>query len=309
MKKLNIGLPLLCLLFSSVFAQTSLPFPDSMAVWHSKFFWVFNNGSGVYDDMTAGTLGDTLIGGLHYQKIGDHLNYSNASFVPASATLRASARSQGDKWYFIPAGDTTQYMLYDFGVALGDTVTITNPVYQSWNGDSTHSFKVWMMDSVQVAGGFRKKIILRELTENWFEEWIEGIGSKKGLLYSGTSTVDGYRQMLCFSDNGSVIYINSPDSTCTYSPIGVEDELEPSQAFVYPNPAVQQINIRVANYPTVEFHFTLSDLTGRKVISQNFTQNQYTILRNGLPAGIYLYQLSTGDAILEKGKLLLLSSE
>jgi len=77
---------------------------------------------------------------------------------------------------------------------------------------------------------------------------------------------------------------------------------------IFPNPALDLINIAFETVTYKESVFELYDITG-KIILRNKIQAKTTfstIHINAVKAGIYYYKLFTTDEILAKNKLILL---
>ena len=125
--------------------------------------------------------GDTLINGKEYKKL-----YSFNVDNQRVKTYVMALREEYNKVFFLPTNSTKEYLLYDFGLAVGSTVMVSN-VYQTENSEI--SIKV-IDDRVLNINGVERRLmkVCRILTVDnetytfpagW---WIEGIGSELGLL-------------------------------------------------------------------------------------------------------------------------------
>lgn len=94
-------------------------------------------------------------------------------------------------------------LIYDFDLTLGKEVTLHNPF-----SNDTVKYLVTQIDSVLLQSGYRK--VYKFGNE---EQWIEGIGSKDGIINSAVSWTGGFRELLCFSDSNDE-YINPKYQTC-----------------------------------------------------------------------------------------------
>lgn len=89
---------------------------------------------------------------------------------------------------------------------------------------------------------------------------------------------------------------------------GQESDLGSVVYKIYPNPATSILTIE---YPTYydnnELTFSMFDMLGRKVATWNLPASQNVVSEetNGFPTGLYLYVISSGDEILERGKLMI----
>ena len=99
---------------------------------------------------TYATTGDTILKSFKYVKIYDSkdsiVNTLNSSYF-------CCVRDSLHKWYFVNKDDTVNYMLFDFSVKPGDTVSITNRCLPSKS-----TVQVISIDSINLAGIWRKRI-------------------------------------------------------------------------------------------------------------------------------------------------------
>lgn len=113
------------------------------------------------------------------------------------------------------------------------------------------------------------------------------------------------------SNNASIYFdLNSPVVTNTANSVytfttGIVQQVSASNITVkaYPNPFSQQTNIEVAGI-NGKYSFELYDLTGRVQTSMpSITSNKLQITRGNLAAGVYTYRITTSDAQVVFGKL------
>jgi hypothetical protein len=180
----------------------------------------------------------------------------------------------------------TEEILYDFNLSVGDSVYIDSIYYSPTYAHIT------TVDSIFLAGEFRKRILF----DNPPEVWIEGIGS----LYSPFNPIRWCMQMgsssllLCATDSTGNLYMNPEYNSCYL------DTTMTSVTELVKNNS----NVRISNNPMHEF----SDITFENQTQQFRSYNLYnpagilvrkdciinsgfTLYRNMLPAGIYLLQL------------------
>ncbi len=165
--------------------------------------------------------GDTTIKDNTYTKI---LRYY--SLLPENKEYVAAIRQQGDS--VMVHYEHVDYLLYDFGVKIGDErdvfVGINNweDLYQI-DGRSTHKNKV---TDVSILPDGRRKIAVEIYLlnpENNYEdyngyvgwtEWIEGVGCRDGLLYTGACSGRSgcfSHALLCASKGEEYLYINDDE--------------------------------------------------------------------------------------------------
>ena len=125
------------------------------------------------------------------------------------------------------------------------------------------------------------------------ETWVEGIGSDYGLLWSGYYGIpDGWHCLLCFHQNGELIWQNPEYNTCTY-PYDAVEENKDSEVSIYPNPGNNMLNICTAlQNARVEIY----DITGKLVYNQEITENVTSINTEGWPSGAYIWKVAVGTS-------------
>lgn len=72
---------------------------------------------------------------------------------------------------------------------------------------------------------------------------------------------------------------------------------------IYPNPFVDQINIRMNNLPVNQCELKVYNLLGAEVMTTAVTQQITTLEATELPEGIYFYRVKSGNVTVQTGKL------
>jgi hypothetical protein len=84
----------------------------------------------------------------------------------------------------------------------------------------------------------------------------------------------------------------------------IREDLTDALIAVYPNPASDRLNI--GNLPTDASHFILIDICGRKVVDKKLNNVQLTIPLSDFGAGLYFYQVLSGNlTVMKQGKLII----
>jgi hypothetical protein len=79
---------------------------------------------------------------------------------------------------------------------------------------------------------------------------------------------------------------------------------EAIQVKVYPNPFTQNATLEVQGEEYNELQLTIYDVSGRVVLEkQAYSNNKIELSRGNLQPGVYLYQLSGDDALINTGKI------
>jgi len=256
-----------------------VPFIKESANWS-----VLEGGYGMFNKATiSGTGhyrldGDSLIQSLKYKKVlvsNDTLqqNWSIVAFIREDTT---------EKKVWIRDLKNQDELLYDFGLSVGDSVSITNPFYLY-----SCSYKVSKIDTIVLQNKQRRQIHF--LGRGIDESWIEGIGSRSGLLNVNYKNMTAaLRELLCYSDY-EVFYLNEKYDTCNKTLLG---------------PLISNQNIDSA-YVNMEYNFQIklaevcqsdkiSFFVDSKKLPDGLALNTKTGLISGIPTEkgkfpIYIY--------------------
>ena len=275
------------LIFSSLNGQNYFPLVEDNKEWN--VLQVIYSPPYPWYDTTYYTYsykfeGDTLINNLTYLKV-----YRYDTKVLPDWYYYCAIREDQDKKVYVKVWD--EFLKYDFDVDVGDTVEI-------YDFDYPHELFVESIDSVLVDDEYRRRIFLRYVDYSGFtESWIEGIGSNRGVMESGTAGyVGGWTWFLCMHQDGELVYMNPNYTSCYMTNVSIT-ELDASSIKVYPNPASGILIIANLNNLTIE-SITLFDYRGQSV--RDFDAKNNFIDLAGINAGIYLLRLSSQEGEIIK---------
>jgi hypothetical protein len=273
MKKLSLvffGMFIVCYLFS----QNYIPLVQENNQWNVMY--VIEGGP--YTDSTFWTNtykfeGDTIINNLTYKKV-----YVSEEDIPVNWTYEGCIREDENQQVFLWKYGN-ELLRYDFDVEVGDTIEIypsNNPI----------QVRVESIDFLNYSGTMRKTILLDYMEYYYpiYEIWIEGIGSNRGILESGTANyIGGWRWLLCFYQNEELVYMNPNYNSCfLFTEI---EEVNKSGVEIYPNPADNRITIKNPANAQIE-SFSIIDLTGNKI--KEFNGDNSVLDLSGISNGTYL---------------------
>lgn len=287
MKKILLIIVILLLVFKIGQGQTNKyhPFPDSNAVW--------------CDTVPCGVCsyaitGDTLVNGYTYHKLqGNQLAYllDNFSFCDTQYlhfySFYAGAIRQDivtRKVYYLPKNSSTDTILYDFTLNVGDTLRTYN------NIGFKHAF-VTAIDSILIGTKYRKRWSVDLGAPNngyhFYEKIIEGIGSTGGLIQQNLLYPISKNPLYCFSHNNEILYPNYViKSRCSQITSGTQEEYRSESFSVFPNPSNGSFTIDFGtNYKYKEMQ--IINLLGKIVFRQSIN-NQSKINIDNLPGGVYI---------------------
>jgi hypothetical protein len=219
--------------------------------------------------------GDTVINGQFYNKL-----FKSDEEFPVNWNYYGGLREENEKVWHIGANNYPESQLYDFSLNAGDTVFFL--------------FEPMVVDSVvikPVNGEDRKHIYFTYLQMPSFKEyWIEGIGSNRGLLESGSASgVGGRSWLLCKKAYGMLEFLNPDFNFCYFLTTDIP-EISKSTFTVFPNPVEDLLTISIGDNTQI-LSIALIDLSGR-VVSE-FNPNERSINFSGICKGIYLIKLNT----------------
>ena len=253
-KRALMLLALAVVMSANLSAQISKNIMDTTKQWNVGFIYPLGINTAVYKFGD-----DTLYDGKIYKRLLESIwsidNYKDANIL---------LREENGKVYFINLNVSpfvteeekqtllhTEYMLYDFNLQLGDSITI------SFFGDAYHSSYDWLfrdsarvtnIDTVRIEKDLLKRITLESQKDGQIIEWIEGMGAISGLIQFACVQADGATpELLCFSQNGDIMY--QSDKAQKYNScfidVGIED-VEELDGKIYPNPTIDVITIDVS---------------------------------------------------------------
>jgi len=243
--------------------------------------------------------GDTLINNIEYIKL---YNTWRTTIVPVGYCevlywggpsyvniYRGAIRTNEEQRVcFIEPGDTTDRLLYDFSLSVGDTVQI-----DGYN--EKYTAEVIGIDSIQINGINRKRMSIEGYL---YDSWIEGIGSEFGLFapWNRDWEFTNY-ELFSYAENNVLIYPERSDSDCNWLSIITYDERirTNSSIKVYPNPILDRSYIEFTQ-GIIPKEVTIYEISGRKVFS--ITPNNAgncIIKKQDLGEGIFILRVTDED--------------
>jgi hypothetical protein len=261
--------------------QNYIPFPTENTTWETVTQFTDPwNPSYSYD--FSKTNGDTIINGLQYTVI-DRIDYTTA-FIRENNGL-VYCKYQDNGMY-----DTTEFLLYNFNLQVGDTMQLAMVGYESM---FTTGY-VEYVDSMLIGSVYHKKIGI----SGWHHiDFVEGIGSLQGLFYPEIPMVDWMADLTCFSVNNTIFSLTEEGATYTGNCWQYVDIKEPKidKLTVSPNPTRDFISINGKPISKAEL-FTVN---GLKILETTQQILNLTIYERG----IYLLKTYSKDGTVENFKI------
>ena len=270
-------------------AQTSFyhPFPDSNACWNFNFSQAICIFGYSFEEYSIIIEGDTTINDQIYHTLNtpyvDFFTNGTCTQINGSGYKGAVRQDiQNKKVYYIPPLSSTEHLLYDFNMGIGDTV-------QGYTAPNTGTYDtVILIDSVLVGNNYRK----RWFTNDWYEIYfIEGIGSTFGLIENspGYSTDANTYGLECFMQNENALY---PDTNINCQLITSTGDIEDftNKVHVFPNPSQGSFFISFDQPDNIR-KIQITDLVGN-IVFQSEIKHQKQFSTEKFPAGFYLLKVS-----------------
>lgn len=286
MKKIIIKTIYLCAIIMSVtslYAQSYIPLLQQNNQWN--ILRRDANPNLYYTEIYKIDL-DTIINGYLCKKV---IKTNDSSSSAAFSFAYYMYEDTLEKKIYTLDNNFNKKLYFNFNVHIGDTLILYSPYY---NLNYCDTFYVSQIDIENIGGLNRKKISTNfklGVTLINAEVWIEGIGTYKGLPYSGFPPITGpLFNLLCFRNNNQLIYYNTNYNYCYANNIGIND-FENPKISVYPNPITD--NLFIENILNKDSQLQIFDVYGRLVFNQNLIEQNNTISVSNLKRGIYYVEI------------------
>lgn len=276
------------------FSQSNIyhSFPSANAVWNFNFSTNCFGRGAANENYSITISGDTILNNKVYQKLFVPYVQSNSSANCGGFSTGYKGAIREDvtlkKVYFMAPFDTTEQLLYDFNMQVGDTV--------KGYLHNVFSEVVLAIDTVLVGNTHRKIWLINNC---YNISIIEGIGSTYGLIEKSPACMTDLPDfsLHCFQSSSQQKY---PANAIGCQIITNTDELSAKVNFieVYPNPSSGRIKINTDfNIQKIEVY----NFKGQLVKNLNNQSNQFEL---PTPKGVYLIQLIGEDGSRYSEKVL-----
>ncbi len=294
------------------FAQATVyhPFPTDSAVW-----------TYLKSDFPTGTSrtkafvmrSDTIIAGKKYSKI--YKTYSFDYAKDSGNTIYAYLRVNNDSqkvWMryadFALFKDTSEFLLFDFNLNMGDTFYARRLKNDS-SGFIIDTLRVTSFDSTYTLQGFHKQV---QLTGSYDSQYnFSGkYGSITYLFYPEIplyfTSAGGHFSVLCFKEKNTQ-YFQGQDCFIDFTPNGVSELVKDFNSIVYPVPQHAGGEINVKTGSPIEVSYVLSGVDGIEYAIGILQSGSGSFkLPDGIPAGVYFLKLGTTKIARQIHKIIIL---
>lgn len=273
-------------------SQTNVyhPFPESNAIWNIHFFLNCNWAGIANEDYSIEFGNDTIINLVTYHTLKtfyiESFSPGNCGSTGGPVQIYRGAIRQDTalkKVFIVPRDSSNEKLLYDFNMAIGDTVRgYLEP-------EPGQPDVVLSIDSILIGTQYRKKW---KINQGYDISLIEGIGWTFGLTEpSPQNILDGPGfTMMCFTENGATLYPDT-NSNCQLINSAGKIETRENVLAVFPNPnsGIFTVKANSVTLSKLEFYNSLGQLILTKVPSGN-SEFTFNIADKGLFFLIGYYQ-------------------
>ena len=243
--------------------------------------------------------GDTIINNYHYIKVFSEVAEYWGIYMYREDTLnrKVYAKALEPNYY---NQDTTEYLLYDFSLNLGDSVLINWHNTYDLNSTVPRYLHCTGIDSVECIDGYHKRLKMEFFeTPYWnyfnfqnYDYWTEGVGSSFGIFYFIPLGIGfwGDQFLYCFF---AADYPINPiyGLYCYFFVQGTADKTIRLNMNFFPNPATSGQPIYVKYNASIK-EVLITDINGRFIGQlQNVSGGTYTMPSEINTEGIYILSI------------------
>ncbi|MBA3665415.1 MAG: T9SS type A sorting domain-containing protein [Bacteroidetes bacterium] len=299
----NLLLVVFLIISKLVISQTYIPFPNDSATW------VVSKSCSSPCNIQTGTQapqlvqsGDSIKNGILYHKL-----YSVAS--PTTYGFYCFYRENAKRIYLkYPLGscygnDTSEFVLYDFNLNIGDTFTIKTPTgtcYTSFTNVPKMRLNSKTTTTVSYVNGPRTAYSFSSVTSGFPSmglniTWYEGLGTNKGFLYNLSfhswpiltpSSYPYTYYLTCFYRSNTLVY--NPGCLVT----NLSDIQAENLGFVlFPNPSGDKVSIQNKTGLLIKEIYIFNKLNQVILSGQHFSGPNEVIDVSCLAEGVYFVKI------------------
>ncbi|NLO51683.1 MAG: T9SS type A sorting domain-containing protein [Bacteroidales bacterium] len=226
--------------------------------------------------------GDSVVDGTTYSKIWVSMD----SLV--SWQFMGLLREADNIVYYMQP-NFTEGVLYNFKLQVGETAMVRNFFCYEYDIPVT----VIALDTVEYFGVERRQWLLQ--SEEFYDTWVEGIGSLSGPLYTmyNMCVVCPVWELLCYHENDILLYQKPFATTCYGTSVGIEEPTAGNPVIISPNPVKRGDNLTIK---TSGISGTINIFNSSGMLVRSFLQSDapaVTITTDGMATGIYFVTTTT----------------
>ena len=193
------------------------------------------------------------------------------------------------KLYFIEPDSTTELLIMDLDLAVGDSFNIKT--YYNQN-------RIIYVDSVYEFN--RKKHIqfdeLAGISNGTKKMFIEGVGTNWGFESDYTYLI------VCKYDDLIQTYSfeNEYIKDCSFKNVNINNYIWKDNIKIYPNPAFEQIIINISETLTEDIYLSIYNTLGVKVLNKTLSDSETVLNLSHFSTGLYYFKFQTSNTMTIK---------
>lgn len=255
------------------FCQTPYQIADSSKMWNTISFGFGSFGIYYCNGTTTNKIegqeifNDSIYFNVLESQDSMQQNWNQNGYLIEDTTSK--------KVYYTASNQDMIGLIYDFDLMVGDSVIIDN-YYASYENILLICDSI---DSININGTLKKRLYLFSPGNPFFDIWIEGIGSRFGLFWSGLNGFDltgGTYKLLCCSKNDTIMYMDTFFNSCYI------EEFYPKIASEYYDTAYLNQNYQFQVQISDTNNIDSIELKGN-LIPDGFSFNELTGIITGIP--------------------------
>ena len=221
-------------------------------------------------------------------------------FPPTTAYIREDTSEKKIYARINPSVDTSEHMLYDYTLVVGDTFFTYHPT-------DTYRHIVTAVDTLLINSIAHRRWYFTHLDPISLDyEVVEGVGCMRDPLtpYFPVSPFGVGWYLKCFRNAHTGLSSNNPSWYTANCTLGIDDPGSSSDKIsIYPNPARHEVNLALPS--ALATSVTVYDITGRTVVRviPQPGQQKLTVNTSAWTNGIYLVRVSSHDGSSSTAKL------
>lgn len=281
--------------FPPLKAQNYIPLVDSNKVWY-----VFRSGMAPQfrETLIYKFSGDSTYEGKKYFVVYNTLDTTQFNWNPCGLIREDSTR----KIFYKESTSAQEELIYDFNAKIGDTLFIPPDL-------SNIPIVVYNIDTFELGGVTRKRYEIFRI-DSGDDIWIEGIGSLLGILNSkwvGTTGV--YMTLLCYYENGELIYTNPEFDSCYYASTDIQNNrLTNMIVEIHPSPITNISVLKLKSSYSSKYTIDIFTINGIKMNSIDIPESgEMRISAKDYKTGLYIFTIKTQHRTVFTGKFIILN--
>ncbi len=280
----------LTITFSVVFVLIIIVYPKAQD-WPVGTIWVYDQidfGPPDFNNyQIIKVVGDTIVNGLPSKKLSSFYWHSTSD----TSQLKNLKYDEiiyydGGKVYLLDPDSSKFYLIYNFNVVTGDTVSYYIRDNITGGNETFNTYVIEFENIVKTSGPFKRRVYLDKISQHCFDYYgpiIEDIGCQF-YFFQNYCAVDppngGFLE--CFS-NGTISY---PDGINCNIPVSNDNPWIYQNIALAPNPAKDMISLSLPSEIIIDIN--ILNING---IKQTLIANHHVYDISSYPAGIYFMEL------------------